>query len=287
MALTTADALHAATDSVDDRAALHRHLARLQRVSRWKAIALIAPLFVFLLLVFVVPIALLLTRAVDNREVAAVLPKTSIAMKTWQGDGAPTPALADALVADLRTSPREAVAEVAKRLNYYQSGLRSVVLKTAREVNRDGPAAGAGLERLKEIDERWAEPATWSVIQRALPASTDFYMLASVDLRRDAQGNIVAASDDNAIYRDVIARTFAISAVGHADLPAARLSARVLDRHRAAAHRTPADAAGAAAVLDLAAGAHHRLGRPAARRRRGQQPARLARPGRSGRIRWS
>ena len=34
-------------------------------------------------------IALLLTRAVDNREVAAVLPKTAAAMKTWKGEGAP------------------------------------------------------------------------------------------------------------------------------------------------------------------------------------------------------
>jgi putative spermidine/putrescine transport system permease protein len=211
MALTT-DAVLGTADSRDDRAALRRHLARLQRVSRWKAIALIAPLFVFLLLVFVVPIALLLTRAVDNREVAAVLPKTAIAMKDRQGDGAPSPALADALVADLRASPREAVAEVAKRLNYYQSGLRSMVLKTAREVNRDSIAPGTGIERLKEIDERWAEPVTWNVIQRALPVSTDFYLLASIDLRRNAQGSIVSAVDDNAIYRDVIARTFAISA---------------------------------------------------------------------------
>jgi hypothetical protein len=46
------DAALAAAASGDDRAALRRHLMRLQRLSRWKAIALIAPLFVFLLLVF-------------------------------------------------------------------------------------------------------------------------------------------------------------------------------------------------------------------------------------------
>lgn len=104
------------------------------------------------------------------------------------------------------------MAEVAKRLNYYQSGLRSMMLKTAREVNRDDGTPGTGLERLKAIDERWGDPATWQVIQRALPAHTDFYLLASVDLRRDAEGTIVAANDDSAIYRDVIVRTFAISA---------------------------------------------------------------------------
>jgi len=203
------------TDAVqgagDEQRAAKRRLARLHSIGRWKALALIAPLFLFLLAVFLVPIAILLTRAVDNREVSAVLPKTAAALAGRQGDAAPTAAAAEALVADLRASPREAVAEVAKRLNYYQSGLRSLMLKTARDVNAADTSGTGAIEKLKEIDERWADPATWSVIQRALPQQTDFYLLAAVDLKRDAQGSIRQASDDNAIYRDVIARTFAIS----------------------------------------------------------------------------
>jgi putative spermidine/putrescine transport system permease protein len=203
------------TDAVqsagDEQRAAKRRLARLHSIGRWKALALIAPLFLFLLAVFLVPIAILLTRAVDNREVAAVLPKTAAALAGRQGDDAPTAAAAEALVADLRASPREAVAEVAKRLNYYQSGLRSLMLKTAREVNVADTGGTGAIEKLKEIDERWADPAIWSVIQRALPQQTDFYLLAAVDLKRDAQGSIRQASDDNAIYRDVIVRTFAIS----------------------------------------------------------------------------
>ncbi len=195
----------------DEQRAAKRRLSRLHSIGRWKALALIAPLFLFLLAVFLVPIAILLTRAVDNREVAAVLPKTAAALAARQGDDAPTAAAAEALVTDLRASPREAVAEVAKRLNYYQSGLRSLLLKTARDVNAADMATTSATEKLKEIDERWADPATWSVIQRALPQQTDFYLLAAVDLKRDAQGAIRQASDDNAIYRDVILRTFAIS----------------------------------------------------------------------------
>jgi putative spermidine/putrescine transport system permease protein len=198
------------SDAEEQRAA-KRRLAHLHSIGRWKALALIAPLFLFLLAVFVVPIAILLTRAVDNRQVSAVLPKTAVALAGRQGDDAPTAAAAEALVADLRASPREAVAEVAKRLNYYQSGLRSLMLKTARDVNAADAVGRSAVEKLKDIDERWADPATWSVIQRALPQQTDFYLLAAVDLKRDAQGSIRQASDDNAIYRDVIARTFAIS----------------------------------------------------------------------------
>jgi putative spermidine/putrescine transport system permease protein len=205
----TTDVLQAA--AADEQRAAKRRLARLHSIGRWKALALIAPLFLFLLAVFLVPIAILLTRAVDNREVSAVLPKTAVALAGRQSDAAPTAAAADALVADLRASPREAVAEVAKRLNYYESGLRSLMLKTARDVNAADTASTNAIEKLTEIDERWADPATWSVIQRALPQQTDFYLLAAVDLKRDAQGSIGQASDDNAIYRDVIARTFAIS----------------------------------------------------------------------------
>ena len=209
--MSTVLATDAGRSAGDEQRAAKRRLARLHSIGRWKALALIAPLFLFLLAVFLVPIAILLTRAVDNREVSAVLPKTTAALVDWKADSPPTAAAADALIADLRASPREAVAEVAKRLNYYQSGLRSLLLKTAREVNAADPASASAIEKLKEIDERWADPATWGVIQRALPQQTDFYLLAAVDLKRDAQGAIRQASDDNAIYRDVIARTFAIS----------------------------------------------------------------------------
>jgi len=201
----------APANSVDEQRAAKRRLAKLHRIGRWKALALVAPLFMFLLAVFLVPIAILLSRAIDNREVSAVLPRSAVALAGRADGGAPDAAVADALVADLRASLREAVAEVAKRLNYYQPGMRSLMLKTAREVNRAATAEGPSLDRLTAIDEAWADPATWSVIRRALPPRTDFYLLAALDLRRDAQGSIAQASGDNAIYRDVIVRTFAIS----------------------------------------------------------------------------
>ena len=197
--------------NVEEQRAVKRRLARLHSIGRWKALALVAPMFLFLMVVFLVPIAILLTRAVDNRDVATVLPKTRAAMVGWHAGDAPTPAIANALVADLRSSPRASVAEVAKRLNYYQAGLRSLMLKTAREVNAADASSQDPLGELRQIDEQWGEPAAWNIIQRALPERTDFYLLAAVDLRRDARGSIVGASDDNAIYRDVILRTFAIS----------------------------------------------------------------------------
>ena len=47
---------------------LKQRLARAERLNRWKAQALIAPLVVFLLLVFLVPIVALLYKSVGNPE---------------------------------------------------------------------------------------------------------------------------------------------------------------------------------------------------------------------------
>ena len=58
---------------------------------------------------------------------------------------------------------------------------------------------------------------------------------------------------------------------GHAALPGARLSARLPPGDAARRAAQPADDPGPAAVLDVAAGAHRRLGRAAAARGRGQR----------------
>ena len=202
----------APSQAVDLRAAATTLKAQL-RHRRWmeraKAIGLIAPLFLFLLIIFVVPIGLLLTRGIDNGDAALILPRTHDVLVTWPGDVLPPDDAFDALGADFKNSPRDAVAELAKRLNYYQPGLRSVILSTSRALRRvDGPPYK---DAFLEADASWGELSTWRAIKRTLPAYTDFYLLAAMDLQRDDQGDIVAAPAESAVYRDVLVRTFVIS----------------------------------------------------------------------------
>jgi putative spermidine/putrescine transport system permease protein len=193
-----------------DESRLVARLKSQKRREQVKALLLIAPLFFFLLVVFVVPISMLLTKAVDNREVSGILRATSAALGDWDGAAQPTEAVYAALVADFKQNPREEIAELAKRLNYYQAGLRSAVLKTSR--------AAAKLEvppyreALTAIDPLWGEVKTWRVIKQALPALTDFYLLAALDLRKDETGTVASTPPDTAIYRDVLFRTFWVSA---------------------------------------------------------------------------
>ncbi|MBU9575853.1 ABC transporter permease, partial [Burkholderia multivorans] len=69
--------------SPQSSAALKRELKAAEARKRTMALLLIAPLAIFLLLVFVVPIGTLLTRAVQNPEIAAALPNTVAALSHW------------------------------------------------------------------------------------------------------------------------------------------------------------------------------------------------------------
>lgn len=58
------------TNAGVDGAALARRLRGLRRKGQVKALLLIAPLLIFLVAIFVLPIGVLLTRSLDNREVS-------------------------------------------------------------------------------------------------------------------------------------------------------------------------------------------------------------------------
>ena len=90
-----------------DLSALPRRLRRSDRKGQVKALLLIAPLLLFLLAVFVVPIGALLTRSVDNSTVGQALPQTALALAAWDGESVPGEAVYAAFAADLKASPRE------------------------------------------------------------------------------------------------------------------------------------------------------------------------------------
>ena len=64
------------TAAARERAALRRRLRRSERLRRLEAALLVAPLFLYLLVFFLVPILGMLWRSVDNTELRAVMPRT-------------------------------------------------------------------------------------------------------------------------------------------------------------------------------------------------------------------
>ncbi len=187
---------------------LKQRLARAERVNKLKSQALILPLLLFVLLTFLVPIASLLWRSVENPEVVNTLPRTLEALAAWDGRGLPAEPAYQALAEDLYQARREqTLGDLSKRLNMELAGYRSLLTKTARALPfRETPASYQ--EALESLDERWGDPAFWQIIQRNDSAVTGYYLLAALDHRIDELGELAKVSPDQAVYLDIFARTF-------------------------------------------------------------------------------
>ncbi len=205
-----ASVAHAPVLPATDAAALKRRLRRVDRSRKLKSVALVLPLFLFILLTFAVPIGALMVRAVDNPEIAANLPRALTALETWDGQGLPDETIYAALVADLQEAQaNKTIGLIGKRLNYEVAGARSKVVTTGRAVAK--LETGPYKEALIGINPMWGDHDLWIVIQRAGHRLTSYYLATSLDLRWDAEDNLVKALPNQSIFRDVFMRTLGIS----------------------------------------------------------------------------
>ncbi len=186
--------------------------ARAERGRRWTAFFLVAPLFVFLIFTFLVPIGDMLRRSVMDGDIASVWPNVVSITRAWDGNGEPPAALWPALAADMKTSAAsDTIAVAARRLNYAVDGGRTLVMKGARRVSKiDTPPNGDWRAVFADLDESWTRPSTLAALRRASGPLTDYYLLAALDLRKTETGAIVSTPDRDAIYRTVLWRTFSV-----------------------------------------------------------------------------
>lgn len=189
---------------------LRRMQRRAERRRQAWAMALVAPLALFLLAVFVLPIGMLLQRAVASPEVHDGLPATVRQLAQWDRQALPGEAAFAALAADLAAAQAgPGVGPLARRLNNEIGGYRSLITRTARALPLAGPAQPA----LIALDARWGDVAYWRAIARNGAAYTPFFVLAALDLRQDEGGRVVPAEPDAAIYLNIFGRTLWVAAV--------------------------------------------------------------------------
>lgn len=205
-----------ATQSAPPTHSLKRELKAAEARKRAMALLLVAPLAIFLLLVFVVPIGALLTRAVQNPEIATALPHTVAALANWDRKAPPGNAAYVALAADLTlVADSEAMGALARRLNTEIPGYRSLVAKTARAMPLAGDANAMLTPaqthvKLIELDERWGDSAYWQAIAKNGGRYSPFYLLAALDHKQDGFGQVVPADPDQSIYLAIFGRTLVI-----------------------------------------------------------------------------
>ncbi|GAA6140694.1 ABC transporter permease [Hydrogenophaga sp. 5NK40-0174] len=199
------------TETMDLVAQLHRA----ERRRKARAIALTVPLLVFLVVFFLVPLASLLVRAVENPEVADALPRTGQALKGWDRRSQPPADAFAGILDDLSAMQETAEAgALARRLNSEVAGSRSLVMGTYRALPLgENLSPEQAREKLIEHDERWTELPYWQAIAKNSSRWTPDYLLASIDLRRNAQGEIQEVPAEAAAFRTILGRTFQMSAV--------------------------------------------------------------------------
>jgi putative spermidine/putrescine transport system permease protein len=200
------------TANIADAPALRRDLKRAGRRRRWLAMGLVAPLFLFLLVTFALPILDMLRRSVTDNELSSAIPAFASAVRKWDRISEPPEALYAALGRDLKAADAaHSLAVPARRLNYAIPNGRSLVMNTGRALRSLDAEPPSWRGSLIGIDAAWGERRTWIALAQAAGPLTDFYLLAAVDLERDPANRIVEKPEGQRLYRQVLARTFGIS----------------------------------------------------------------------------
>lgn len=190
----------------DDVMRLKRRLRRAESRQRIRAYALIAPLFLFTLVTFLAPIGLMLFKSVNDPLVADSMPRLATLLRSEPQTGVPGEQVFAALASDMKLAvEQQSASQVASRLNFEESGLRTLFMKTARRVGQI--EAGPWKPVFLKIDPAWGQDKTWAVLRQVSRSYTPDFYLHAIDLDRDAHGAIVRQSPDNRIYLDVFART--------------------------------------------------------------------------------
>jgi len=144
-----------------DGTPLKQSLARALRRQKLQAFALIAPLLLFVVLTFVIPIISMLFRSVENQMVSQTLPGTVEAIQEWDMTAGETPSeeVFVNLFFDLfNASEAKEHTKLGTRLNYEDTGLASMFRTTGRSVADIGEVFQDSLE---DIDPQFEEGAFW------------------------------------------------------------------------------------------------------------------------------
>ncbi|MFC0218514.1 putative spermidine/putrescine transport system permease protein [Pseudochelatococcus lubricantis] len=178
------------------------------------ALALVAPLALFIALFFVWPLVTVLKESVSDATVSHALPTMVDAAADWNRQSPPTAAMKAALVTDLRgIEDQQLFGDLVRRLNSAQAGFRTLLPKTRTAVDKSRETTAPEAVDLEEIDKRWSNPAYWQAIAGTLSPFTDQHLLAAVDLSRDGTGAIVALGADESANLTILLRTFWVSAL--------------------------------------------------------------------------
>lgn len=185
-------------------------LRKAERRNKIRAALLVAPLFLFILIVYVFPIGEMLFRSVDDRMISGMLPKTFKAMEKWDAKDLPEEPVYAALYEDLSyLKETKTYGKIIARLNYEKSGFSSLIKKTVRKVNKF--EEGNYKEQFIKVHKRWGQMEYMGALKNTAPKWTFAKYLKGVDLKFDQEREIIQVPENRRIYKILWMRTLNVA----------------------------------------------------------------------------
>lgn len=187
-------------------------LAAAQSRARRRAFLLVAPLLVFVLLAFLIPIGVMLQRSIEHDGFSSSAPAVSAWFESnpdFDPANVPEEAYA-ALVSDLALMQKDKLTGIAgTRINYTVPGTISLFKAGARAAEKLAPPYR---EAVLALDPEWGQPRLWRAMSAASSTRTaDFYKVA-VDRKLTDDGWQRGTARER-IYLYLFAKTFFVSAL--------------------------------------------------------------------------
>jgi putative spermidine/putrescine transport system permease protein len=157
-----ADAAHTGPMLAADGTPLKKSLNRALRLQKMRALALIAPLLIFVLVTFIAPIADMLFRSVENEIVSETLPSTTQMLVEWDAEGTEIPGepVFEALYDDMFFAKQAKLhTRLGSRLNYELTGVSSLFRKSGRKVEGMGEVYQ---DQFEDLDAFWKTNENWT-----------------------------------------------------------------------------------------------------------------------------
>ncbi len=184
-------------------------LKRAERINKIRALVLVLPLTLFIIITFVIPILSMLLRSVDDKQINTVFPKTFKIYEQWDQKELPSEEMYATLFNEVMTADKRQIGKASTRMNYSKSGWKSLIKKSKRKFKKikEGPYK----EKMIAIDKRWGKMEFWQAMGQMVDPYTAGYYLNAVDLKYDAKRKIVQQPKKRRIYNHTWIKTFKVS----------------------------------------------------------------------------
>ena len=185
-------------------------LKKAERRNKLRALFLVAPLFLFLVITYLFPIGDMLFRSIDDRMITSMLPNVYKSMEQWDGKELPEEPVYAAIYEDLSfLKKNKTYGKIIARLNYEKGGFSSLIKKTVRKINKF--EKGNYKEQFIKVHKRWGQIEYLRALKNTAPKYTVAKYLKGVDLLFDEDKNIIQVEESRRIHKILWIRTFNVA----------------------------------------------------------------------------